>query len=463
MNLPENFTQYTKSLMGDDLFARFAAALDEEPPVSVRVNTLKTSQAPACGKPIGWCADGYYLKERPPFTFDPLLHGGCYYVQEASSMFIHHVLREHVASPVRMLDLCAAPGGKTTAAMGALPAGSTMFCNEPIGLRAQVLAENIQKWGSPDVVVTNSYPGDYARSGLAFDVVLCDVPCSGEGMFRKDSGAVAEWSVQNVEKCRQLQRAIVADAWRCLVPGGLLVYSTCTFNAHENEENVQWICSELGAEVLPVGVASDWGVTGSLLPGFDAPVFRFIPGVACGEGLFMAVLRKTDDTPCGQRKPKRKAAKGVASGGVKAAAEWIDDPSRYAMVADGDSIVAIPKAMEEAWLTAKAALRPIHAGVTIATVKGRDIVPAQSLALSAALAKGAFPTMPLDYAESISYLRREALPPHDAAPRGIVLATYKGVGLGFLKNLGNRTNNMYPQEWRIRSSHAPSPYSLFNS
>ncbi len=463
MNLPENFTQYTKSLMGDDLFARFAAALDEEPPVSVRVNTLKTSHTPACGKPIGWCADGYYLKERPPFTFDPLLHGGCYYVQEASSMFIHHVLKEHVANPVRMLDLCAAPGGKTTAAMAALPVGSTMFCNEPIGLRAQVLAENIQKWGCPDVVVTNSYPADYARSGLAFDVVLCDVPCSGEGMFRKDSGAVAEWSVQNVEKCRQLQRTIVADAWRCLVPGGLLIYSTCTFNAHENEENVQWICSELGAEVLPVGVADDWGVTGSLLPGFDAPVFRFIPGVLCGEGLFMAVLRKTDDTPCGQRKPKRKAAKAAMASGVKTAAGWIGDPSRYGIVADGDTIVAIPKPMEEAWQAAKAVLRPIHAGVTIGTVKGRDIVPAQSLALSSALAKGAFPTMELDYAEAISYLRREALTPHDAVPRGIVLATYKGVGLGFLKNLGNRTNNMYPQEWRIRSSHAPEPYSLLDS
>ena len=207
-------------------------------------------------------------------------------------MFVCHVLRQFVLEPVAMLDLCAAPGGKSTAARSILPEGSLLVSNEPITSRAQILLENITKWGWPDCIVTNNYPRDYRKAKAMFDVILCDVPCSGEGMFRKDPATISEWSPQNVEKCWRLQREIVADAWECLKSGGLLIYSTCTFNTKENEENVRWIMDTYEAEVLEIPTQPEWGITGSLLPDFNAPVYRFIPGITKSEGLFLCALRK---------------------------------------------------------------------------------------------------------------------------------------------------------------------------
>lgn len=455
MNLPDSFTLYTRQLMGEETFNRFMEALDEEPPVSLRVNTAKWDGRPSKAEVVPWCPNGYYLKARPQFTFDPLLHAGAYYVQEASSMFLHHVLREHVHRSVRMLDMCAAPGGKSTTALGALPEGSVLMCNEPIRQRAQVLAENMQKWGSPNVIVTNNYPRDYALSGLRFDVILCDVPCSGEGMFRKDEGAVGEWSTQNVERCRLLQREIVADAWQCLEQDGLLVYSTCTFNAGEDEENVAWICRELGAELVAVDTSRFSGIS-ELLPETASPVYRFIPGLTRGEGLFMAVMRKSDPAKsvatASPRQGKRQA-KGATHADLR---HWISDEDSFDIVSANDSIMAIPKALAQLHAVAAARLRVLHAGVTLGTAKGRDIIPHTSLALSTSLNKGAFPEVALSYADAISYLRKEPVALSPTTPRGFVLMTYRDLPLGFEKNIGNRANNLYPQEWKIRSSHAPS-------
>ncbi len=276
--------------MGEARFNRFLEAFNEDAPVSIRVNPRHLTKCQTLCE-VPWCQEGFYLEGRPQFTFDPLFHAGCYYVQEASSMFVTHVLRQLVKEPVEMLDLCAAPGGKSTAARAVLPEGSTLISNEPIPNRAQILLENITKWGWPDCTVTNNYPRDFRKAKLKFDVILCDVPCSGEGMFRKDPETIREWSPQNVEKCWRLQREIVADAWECLNPGGILIYSTCTYNTKENEENVQWIMETYDAEILAVPTQPEWNITGSLLEGFEAPVYRFIPGFTRGEGLFMAVLK----------------------------------------------------------------------------------------------------------------------------------------------------------------------------
>jgi 16S rRNA C967 or C1407 C5-methylase (RsmB/RsmF family) len=276
--------------MGDDRFNRFLGAFDEEAPVSIRVNPATLSLA-NCER-VPWCAEGYYLEDRPQFTFDPLLHAGCYYVQEASSMFVTHILRQSGDCPQNALDACAAPGGKSTALRSVLPEDCVLVSNEPMGNRAQILLENIKKWGAPNCIVTNNYPRDFRKAKLKFDLILCDVPCSGEGMFRKDPNAISEWSVQNVEKCWQLQREIVADAWECLNPGGLFIYSTCTFNTKENEENIKWILENFDAEVLDIPVDPSWNITGSLLEGFNYPVYRFIPGITRGEGLFVCALRK---------------------------------------------------------------------------------------------------------------------------------------------------------------------------
>lgn len=454
-SLPENFERYTHALMGDGLYGRFVEALSEEPPVSIRLNPQKCDGSPADGERVPWCGDGRWLTERPAFTFDPLLHAGWYYVQEASSMFIDHVLRRFAHHPVLMLDLCAAPGGKSTAARTALPVGSILISNEPEHARARILAENIAKWGHPEVIVTNNYPKDYTRSGLMFDVILCDVPCSGEGMFRKDEGAISEWSPRNVTACQALQREIVTAAWYCLRPGGIMIYSTCTLNTRENEENVRWACAELGAEVLPAAPDEGWGITGSLLDGFNEPVCRFIPGRTRGEGLFMAVLRKNDDDgTSGQTKPRKKTKKGQQPT-AKIPAGWLTESDGLIMRQEGDTLMAMSETLSETYDTAAASLRILSAGITVGHVKGRDIIPDHALALSTALNHDAFPQAELTYNEAIAYLRRETVTLPEGTPRGYVLMTYEGAALGFAKNIGNRANNMYPQEWRIKSTHVP--------
>ena len=399
--------------MGDELFSQFLHGLDEEPPVTIRLNPLKCYYMPLdYERRVPWCDAGFYLNARPQFTFDPLFHAGLYYVQEASSMFIHEVLRQLVTEPVLMLDLCAAPGGKSTTARTRLPHGSVLVCNEPMRHRAQVLSENMQKFGHRDVIVTNNLPRDFRKSKLKFDVVLCDVPCSGEGMFRKDEGAIREWSPQNVEKCWRLQREIVSEIWPQLSEGGLLIYSTCTFNTKENEENVRWICEELGAEMVTVDTQPDWNITGSLLPGFEGPVYRFIPGKSRGEGLFVAVMRK----------------KGTIS--------------------------ATPL-MSAAYAAAQKSLKVLHAGVTTGTMKGRDFIPYPSLALLAALGKEDYPRVELSYQDAIRYLRGESITLPADTPRGFVIVTYYDIALGFVKNIGSRANNLYPDGWRIKSTYVP--------
>ncbi len=426
--LPPAFAAYTRTLFGDTLFQTFLEAMGRPAPVSIRLNPFKLPEggckvrAALDPKPIPWCKEGYWLESRPNFTFDPLLHAGVYYVQEASSMFLSHVLRQWVKHPVMALDLCAAPGGKTTCARTALPEGSFLFSNEPVGRRAQILAENVQKFGHGDIAVTQNYPRDYKKSKLVFDVIIADVPCSGEGMFRKDPQSIAEWSTQNVENCRQLQRSIIADIWDNLKPGGILVYSTCTFNAHEDEENVAWILHEYGAELLPVPTKETWNITESLVGnplknGHAFPVYRFIPGRTRGEGLFMAVIRKQGVDEALNRNTEIPYGKAVAEAG------------RH--------------------------LRVLSYGVKEGILKGKTLVPDHTLALSCTADRSAYPKVETDYPTAVDYLRHEAVILPDDAPHGIVLLTYKGYPIGFAKNLGNRANNLYPQEWRIKSSHVP--------
>ena len=425
--LPKEFEAYTRELFGEERYRKYLKGLTESAPVSIRLNPFKLSADESINSNLSpervpWCDEGYWLSRRPDFTFDPLLHAGAYYVQEASSMFLSHVLRHWVKNPVLALDLCAAPGGKTTCARTALPTGSFLFSNEPIGKRAQILAENVQKFGHKDVLVTNNYPRDYKKTTLSFDLIIADVPCSGEGMFRKDPQTITEWSTQNVENCWKLQRDIIADIWQNLKPGGLLVYSTCTFNAHEDEENVAWILKEYDAELLNVPTEASWNITGSLVNnplknGKAFPVYRFIPGITHGEGLFMAVIRKhgEDDTLC--RPTDIPVDKAVAEGRKK--------------------------------------LRVLSYGVKEGTVKGKNIIPDHTLALAIEADKSAYPAVEISYEQAISYLRHEAITLPENTPKGIVLLTYHGHDLGFAKNLGNRANNLYPQEWRIKSSHIP--------
>lgn len=462
MQLPIDFEHEITEIVGKEEYQRLADALAEDPSVSVRINRKKPCRweegNDLIDDKVAWCCDGFYLKSRPSFTFDPLLHSGAYYVQEASSMFLDHVLEKvldekgNSTLPIIMLDMCAAPGGKSTIARSRLPEGSLLMANEPIGKRVQILAENIQKQGYANTIVTNNYPKDYARSGLMFDMILCDVPCSGEGMFRKDIQAVEEWSLRNVEKCQALQREIVADAWKCLKPDGTLIYSTCTFNTRENEENIKWIVEELGGEIVEIPIEESWGITGSLLKGFNKPVYRFIQGRTRGEGLFMAVIRKLSDEETISRKAKQNKdkAKNKKKNGSIDLSCYLKSADNFSVIEEKDQIIAFPKNWEHIYKLAQKHLHIVHSGITIGQQKGRDIVPDQSLALSIELSEDAFPKAELEYDEAISYLRKEAITLAEDKPRGYVLVTYKGLPLGFVKNIGNRANNLYPSEWRIR-------------
>ena len=468
MNLPQAFIERTRQLLGEDIYPQFEEALQAEVPVSIRPNRTKCNRAVE-GEPIPWASSGVYLKNRPTFTFDPLFHAGCYYVQEASSMFVERVLREYVHEPVVMLDLCAAPGGKSTLCRSALPQGSLLVANEVMRNRSQVLAENLVKWGYPDVVVTNNDPADFSGLTNLFDVILTDVPCSGEGMFRKDPVAVEEWSVENVDICWQRQRRILTDIWPSLKPGGLLIYSTCTFNREEDEDNVAWIARELGAEILDVPVEAGWGITGNLI-GKDFPVYRFLPHKARGEGFFLAVLRKRlheEDNASARilnlsARMEKKAKKGKDAKGRQPALTvpkelkaWVDNAEDYTFIIKDTTVTALPKIHETEITLLQQSLKVLHAGIVLGEQKGKDWIPHHSLAMSTALAPDAFPKAGVSYEQAISYLRKEGLILDADVPRGYVLLTYKDIPLGFVKNIGNRANNLYPQEWRIRSGYLP--------
>lgn len=411
MDFPKEFIEYTSRLFGEERWQKFLDSFGQETPVSVRYNPFKLVSDMFDGERVPWCKDAYWLKDRPKFTLDPLLHAGAYYVQEAGSMFLDQVLRQYVSTPVCMLDLCAAPGGKSTLARAALPEGSLLISNEPDRRRANILMENMQKQGHRDVYVTNNYAKDFRASKIMLDVILTDVPCSGEGMFRRDEGAIKEWSVQNVRKCAELQRSIVEEIWHCLRPGGLLIYSTCTFNLQEDEENVRWIMEELGADILPVETRQEWGITGSLLDGFEVPVYRFIPGITRSEGLFMCVLRKHGESQTCHR-PVEKQLKR---------------------------------------------LRILYDGAPKGERKGKDIIPSHAEALLAPSYIGgmdnAYPCVELSLEDALRYLHREAIILPDDTPKGYIAVTYNGLRLGFVKNLGNRANNLYPKEWAIRNLH----------
>ena len=412
MNLPKDFVTYTSVLFGPQRWERFMHACEEPAPVSVRLNPWKADNEVLFPhqQPIPWCKEGYWLPQRPNFTLDPLFHAGAYYVQEAGSLFLDHVLRTHVKTPVSVLDLCAAPGGKSTLMRAALPEGAVLVSNEVDRRRASILMENMQKQGHPDVLVTHNLPRDFQKTNLVFDVILTDVPCSGEGLFRRDENAINEWSLPNVHMCQKRQREILTDIWSCLRTGGLLIYSTCTFNTHENEENVRWICEELGAEILPVSIQPEWNITGSLLSGFEVPVYRFIPGATKSEGLFMAILRKISDGPTCATLPK------LLRGQVK-----------------GTPLIHL-----------------LSDGIPLGEQKGKEVIPTTAQALSLATSPNAYPHVELSLEEARRYLHRESFILPADAPRGFVIVTYQKHPLGFMKNLGDRANNLYPKNWAIK-------------
>ncbi|MBD5425676.1 MAG: hypothetical protein HDR45_05710 [Bacteroides sp.] len=360
-----------------------------EPVVAIRHNRLKGCAPGPDADRVPWCDAGEYLAERPVFTLDPAFHQGLYYVQDPSSMAIDAAIRSlGLTEPVRYLDACAAPGGKTTAAIDALPPGSFVLANEFEPARAAVLCQNLMKWGYGKCAVSL---GPAQRLGSlaaeSFDVIAADVPCSGEGMMRKDPAARRQWTPALVSSCAALQREIIEALWPLLRPGGTMIYSTCTFSREENENNVAWAVDRLGAEQLPLPA----------LPGVVDG--HFYPHLVRGEGLYMALLRKPGNEPAAPlRLPGRLLQQGVGP---------LTEP------------------------------------------KGRTEIPTHAACLAADFNASEWPRFEVDRPTALSFLRRDALRLGSDAPRGLLLLTYGGHPLGWVNNLGSRANNLLPKNLRI--------------
>lgn len=437
-SLPTEFCNAMQKLLGDET-TDFLHAIQQEPIVSIRCND-KSTLPTANMKLVPWCPDAYYLPERPVFTLDPMFHGGAYYVQEASSMFLYQALQQVVPTNACVLDLCAAPGGKSTLALHYLKDGF-LVANEVVRSRAYILAENIQKWGAPNVAVTNNYPADWGKFTAQFDAILVDAPCSGEGMFRKDGGAITEWSPENVTMCAQRQREIIMDVWEALKQGGVMIYSTCTYNRAENEDNVQWMQEVLGAEYVPLNIQPEWNIT------TWGNGYRFLPHKTKGEGLFMAVLRKTDGMT-NPKKNKLKQAQGKTLTMPDELKAWM--PVDYKPILLNDAVwCAVQPDYLSLMQLMQTRLRIMYMGVELVQQKGKSLIPQPAWALSKILPKDQFACVDLAKDDVLRYLRGEALTLNDA-PIGYVLITYQNLPLGWVKNLGNRSNNLYPNEWRIR-------------
>ena len=450
--IKESFRKYLEEAIGsDDALVAFSA-FDSPASVAVRRNPFKDGICPE-GRQVPWCSHGRILPERPQFTLDPHFHAGAYYVQDSSSMFVGHAFRHilkdlHVPSgrPFRVLDLCAAPGGKTTDLAASLREAFgdafILVANEVMKARAGVLADNVALWGDPNVVVTSDDPSAFAGLPGFFDVIVADVPCSGEGMFRKDEEAQKQWSEDNVALCEARQRRIIADVWPSLARDGVLIYSTCTFNRYENDGNVRWTADELGAEPL---FRDDVLVPGNGVIKTELG-YSLVPGHVEGEGQYCSALRKKSDVEWREIK-----ARGMRPSKASAVPKGLKVPvDRDVTVRmKGETVTAVPAVISADLAVLEPQLHVIAAGCAVGVMKAGTLVPDADLALSIMLDKDAYPSAEVDLNTALAYLHRDAIMLPDS-PKGFVLVKYEGLPLGFVKNLGNRCNNLHPQSRRIR-------------
>lgn len=514
MELPKEFREYAVEALGEEIAGELFAQIEQSGEItSIRVNPHKgvTMEVIAEGlvaadgnggdgrlggdgcdggeagdgcdgdegrdgvlSPVMWSSCGHYLPRRPLFTLDPLFHAGAYYVQEASSMYMElaaKAIEEDYSArggegnffcrELNALDLCAAPGGKSTHLASLLGNDSLLVSNEVIKSRAVVLADNIAKWGRDNVVVTNNDPVDFGAFEEQFDLVVVDAPCSGEGLFRKEPEAIAEWSPANVDLCAQRQRRILADIWPSLAPGGYLVYSTCTYNKFENDGNLKWLADTFNCNIITLSFCttdSESGIIKTPMGGF-----QFVPGKVRGEGQFMAVVRKEGDlessifgrTAQGKKKKGGKDAKGKNQVQFEKGCNYL--PNNYIKVLQGDLVKGYREDLYERIKFVEENLRTVLSGTAMANKKGKDYVPHADLALQGIVAQmvasGELPAgisaVEVGREDALKFLAKEPLVLPDA-PMGYVLLSYKGLGLGFVKNLGNRTNNLLPMARRIR-------------
>lgn len=474
--LPEGFESFSLGWLPQEALVAFKASLEgESPVVSLRFNEGKSHKAASeevillfgeeqCKGAVRWAANGFYLKRRPLFAADPLYHAGLYYVQDASSMFMDlafKIIEYHLGGAplrerrLRMLDLCASPGGKSTHLLSLVGKESLLVSNETVSGRTASLAENIARWGNDNVVVTNNDAADFKRLKSFFDIIVVDAPCSGEGMFRKSEAAVAGWSRESVMLCAGRQRRILSDIWEALAPGGFLVYSTCTYNSYENDGNIGYLL-ERGAELLSPPEGELLFIRECGIVPTPAGGFQFLPGMVEGEGQYFGVVRKVE----GERfHPKRSGKREKSSRGELPNGLGHLFPG-YDIVLCDTLVKGFRSSLHSEMEFVASNLKTISSGLLIGIMKGSDFIPHADFALSLLLAEGLRGDRPAQYggcfksvevgkAVALSFLAREPFL-LDNAPLGYLLLLYRGRAIGFVKNLGNRVNNLHPVARRIR-------------
>jgi 16S rRNA C967 or C1407 C5-methylase (RsmB/RsmF family)/NOL1/NOP2/fmu family ribosome biogenesis protein len=451
-HFPKNFLQTLSHEPGFELENFVNAHQNIASPTSIRINPFKKAALKTNGQ-VPWCADGFYLDERPSFTFDPFFHAGCYYVQEASSMFIDHILkylRPENTEPVKILDLCAAPGGKSTLINSAIGSDDLLVANEIIKTRVPVLCDNLNRWGSANIIVTNNDPKDFSRLTGFFDTILVDAPCSGSGMFRKDAAAMNEWSETNVSLCHQRQERILADVYPALKENGQLIYSTCSYSHQENENILDWLCETFDMESLRIPVNKDWGIVETQSEKQKAWGYRFYPGKVKGEGLFAACLKKkgrSDELPSFKTKGHQK----LALLEIDLIKKYLINAGDYYYSKINDDWLAISRAHKESLDTLQRHLYIKKSGVRIGQLMGKDLIPDHELALSTIINKDMVLQTELNYEQAIQYLRRDNIN-IEVNEKGWSLMNFEGHPLGWAKLLSNRINNYLPKELRILAS-----------
>ncbi|MES3019344.1 MAG: RNA methyltransferase [Bacteroidota bacterium] len=414
---------------------------------SVRLNERKPSDSFKNSDSIPWCETGRYLNERPSFTADPLFHAGCYYVQEASSMFLEHILKNtaDLDASNKVLDLCAAPGGKSTLISSLINEDSLLVSNEIIKTRVPVLTDNLIKWGPANTFVTNNDPRDFKRLDAYFDIITVDAPCSGSGMFRKDPDAINEWSESAVLLCSQRQQRILADIYPVLKKSGTLIYSTCSYSKQENEDISDWLCDSFGLSTLQIPLEESWGIEETLSDKHKCYGYRFYPHKVKGEGFFIAAFRKTEVSPEAQIKRAKETRINQTNEAV--IRKWLQPQENLRILGLQDDFFAINKVHEADLQYLQSNLYLKKSGIRLGKVMGKDLVPNHELALSL-IVNEHVQRVEVTREQAISYLKRDELK-LETDVLGWALLCYLGHPLGWAKMLGNRMNNYFPKEIRI--------------
>lgn len=419
------------------------------PVVSLRMHPLKPLEPHWKNtQPIPWCSTGFYLQERPSFTLDPAFHAGAYYVQEASSMFTDYLIRQILPqlSGLRVLDLCAAPGGKTTLLASLLDADSLLVSNEVIHSRVPILLENVVRWGYPQNWVSRNDPAEFEKLPGFFDMILVDAPCSGSGLFRKKPEHSEAWSQDLVDHCAARQKRIVHAAWKALAEGGWLVYATCSFSPEENEAILDELASHYEVKQnYTLSIPESWQIMETESAKHQLKGYRFFPDRLQGEGFFIAAVQKMQ----GEKKVKPPRYKSLHQPAIAKMTTHLLTDNRHRIYMQGQSgAFCIDAQHEEDWHLLQSCLHLKKAGTLLGEAKHKEWIPDHALALSVEKHTDV-PQFTLDKEQALRYLSKQDLAV-DIPAKGWYIATYKGLGIGWFKSLGNRINNYLPSSWKIR-------------